>query len=133
MSSAHRHQILLVDDYPLGRKLVALQLRRAGFDVTTASTAEEALEIARRAPPDAILSDIRMTGMDGFELAEAIRNDSSLSHIPVLLLSSALEEHERQRARDLGITCLLRTSDLGEALDTLEAALRDRTPRPRLL
>jgi CheY-like chemotaxis protein len=115
-------QVLLVDDYPLGRKLLALKLRQAGFRVTTASSGEEALKMARQSPPDAIISDIRMTGMDGFELCEAVRGDPRLGDIPVLLLSSAVEQHEQRRAN--ASRCLLCTSDLHEALEVLSTTLR---------
>jgi CheY-like chemotaxis protein len=126
-ASAHGDRILVVDDYPLGRKLVAVRLRQAGFSVTTAITAEDALEIARRLPPDAILSDIRLTGMDGFALSEAVRSDPCLRHIPIVLLSSALGEPERQRARTLRVPCLVRTPDLADVIETLVAVLRDRS------
>jgi CheY-like chemotaxis protein len=123
----HNNSILIVDDYPLGRKLVAIRLRQAGFSVTTATTAEEALEIARHQPPDAIVSDIRLTGMDGFALCETVRSDSRLRHIPIVLLSSAVHESERQRAETLGVACLVRTPDLADAVETLVTVLRDRS------
>ena len=122
-----RHRILLVDDYALGRKLSVLRLHRAGFEVTTASSGEEALEIAKRVPLDAIVSDIRMTGMDGFELVAAVRSDPALTRIPVVLLSSVLDEQDQQRASTLGVMCVLRTTDFGEALDSLAAALGKRS------
>jgi CheY-like chemotaxis protein len=116
-------RILLVDDDPLGRKLAALRLRGAGFEVDTASTAEEALLMAAAAPPDAILSDIRMPGKDGFQLCQAIRGNARLAHAPVLLLSAvAVEEREHRRAADMKATCLLRTSDLREAIAALAVA-----------
>ena len=123
---AHSNSILVVDDYPLGRKLVDIRLRQAGFDVTTVATAEEALEIARAQRPDAILSDIRLTGMDGFALCETVRSDSRLRHIPFVLLSSAVQESERQRAGTLGVACLVRTPDLADVVETLVTVLRDR-------
>jgi CheY-like chemotaxis protein len=117
-------RVLLVDDDPLGRRLVVLQLRNAGFDVDTAKTAEEALVAARDAPPDAIVSDIRMPGMDGFQLCQEIRRDARLSHIPVLLLSAVVvDEHEQRRANDLSAKCFLRTPGLREAIEALSAAL----------
>ena len=118
--AGHRaRQILLIDDYPLGRKMVSIRLRQAGFEVTAASTAEDALRQARRMPPDAVVSDIRMTGMNGFELCEVIRKEPGLARIPVLLVSSNVEDADRQRARALGVKCLLRTSDMREVLQAL--------------
>ena len=124
---AHNNSILIVDDYPLGRKLVTIRLRQAGFSVTTATTAEEALEIVRHQPPDAIVSDIRLTGMDGFALCETVRSDPRLGHIPFVLLSSAVQPSERQRAETLAVACLVRTPDLADVVETLVTVLRDRS------
>jgi chemosensory pili system protein ChpA (sensor histidine kinase/response regulator) len=118
--------VLLVDDNVLGRKLVALRLRQARFRVTTASSGEEALAIAERNAVDAVVSDVRMTGMDGFELCAALRADARLADLPVILLSSAVEEGEKQRARALGADCLPRTSDIREAIGVLNDIFRDR-------
>jgi CheY-like chemotaxis protein len=118
-------RVLLVDDDPLGRKLTALRIRGAGFVVETANTAEEALVAAKAAPPDVIVSDIRMPLMDGFQLCVAIRSDVRLAHIPVLLLSGLVSEHDRQRARGLAATCILRTADLRETIEVLSVVLAD--------
>ena len=118
-------RVLLVDDELLGRKLAALRLRDSGFDVETAASAVEALRIARSSPPDAILSDVLMPGMDGFELCRTVREDERLARVPVILLSSAfVEEPDQQLALQMGASVLLpRTPDFGEAIDALAAAL----------
>jgi CheY-like chemotaxis protein len=123
-----RRTVLLVDDFPIGRKLAALKLQQAGYGVTVASSAEEGLDAAKRAPPDAIVSDIRMTGMNGFELCAAIRADPALARIPIILTSSAIEHGEAARAGSLGAVCFVRTSDLHEVLDALGKALRANNP-----
>jgi CheY-like chemotaxis protein len=117
--------VLLVDDFPIGRTLAALRLRQAGYGVTLASSAEEGLEAARRAPPDAIVSDIRMTGMNGFELCAAIRADPALRRIPIILTSSALELGEEERGRALGVVCIVRTADLHELLEMLAKVVQE--------
>jgi two-component system NtrC family sensor kinase len=117
--------VLLVDDDPLGLKLAALRLRGAGYTVDTANTAEAALVAARAEPPDAIVSDIRMPLMDGFQLCEAIRSEVRLARIPVLLLSGLVNEYEQQRAKGLGARCILRTADLRETIEVLSVMLGD--------
>jgi two-component system phosphate regulon response regulator PhoB len=113
-----------VDDDPLGRKLVALRLRDEGFAVETSGTAEDALGIAVLAPPAAILSDVRMPGMDGFQLCRAVRRDPRLARIPIVLLSTAVEEADRSRALDAGADGLLvRTPDMRGILDALARVL----------
>ena len=118
-------RVLLVDDDPLGLKLASLRLRGAGFTVTLAHSAEEALATAKAEPPDVVVSDIRMPLMDGFQLCEAIRNDARLANTPVLLLSGLVNEHELHRATGLGARCLLRTADLRETIEVLAALLAD--------
>lgn len=115
--------MLLVDDDPLGLKLAALRLRGAGFTVTLAHSAEDALTAATAEPPDVIVSDIRMPLMDGFQLCEAIRKDARLANTPVLLLSGLVNEHELQRAKGLAARCILRTGDLRETIEVLSSLL----------
>jgi CheY-like chemotaxis protein len=119
----HPPEVLIVDDFALGRTLAERQLRRAGYAVTAASSGEEALELARRRPPDAIVSDIRMPGMSGLDLLEAIRRDITLAHVPFLIVAGAIDDDERQRATSLDATCLDRSSDMREALHALAVAL----------
>ncbi len=118
-------RVLVVDDERLNQKLAALRLRDAGFEVETASGAEEALERARLSPPDAILSDVLMPGTDGFLLCRAVRADARLSLVPVVLVSSEyVAEQDRSLGREMGANALvLRTPDLGEAISALVESL----------
>ncbi len=88
--------VLIVDDNPVQLKLRAVQLRQAGFKVVMASDGLAALKAARSSPPDAIVSDILLPGMDGFHLCQAIRSDPNLSHIPVVLNSVFFTSPEDQ-------------------------------------
>src|SRR5258706_436 len=103
-----------------------MRLRDQGFEVELAAGGEEALEKARTWAPDAILSDVLMPGIDGFLVCDAIRRDPSLSHIPVVLLSSAyVDEADQALAREMGANALLlRTPDFGSAIAALTTALR---------
>ncbi|PYQ50625.1 MAG: hypothetical protein DMF78_15225 [Acidobacteria bacterium] len=119
-------RILVVDDEPLNLKLSVFRLKRAGYEVETASGGEEALSIARRQRPDAILTDVMMPSMDGFTLCREARRDPALSRIPIILASSAyVEEADRQLARQMGANALVvRTPDLHDAMAAIEASLR---------
>jgi len=122
-------RVLVVDDDPLNRKLAELQLHDAGFSVDTADSAEAALAKASAAPPDAILSDIQMPGMDGFQLREALRRDTRLARIPIILVSSAMVEERARRVNErFDATCVLRSADLHEAIEALTAALVSPAP-----
>jgi hypothetical protein len=119
-------RILVVDDEALNTRLATLRLRDAGFEVDTAAGGQEALDKARGAVPDAILSDVLMPGMDGFLLCQAVRNDARLAEVPVILLSSAyVDDADQELAREMGADALLlRTPDLQPAIAALDAALR---------
>src|SRR5688572_4245944 len=79
--------VLVVDDEERARKLVAVALRRAGYEVTLASDGTEALERVGEATPDLILSDVMMPGVDGLELLRRLRAEPSTRSIPVILLT----------------------------------------------
>ncbi|NWB24137.1 EAL domain-containing protein [Pseudomonas sp. D4002] len=91
--------LLIVDDEPLVRKLLKMLLEDQGYLTLTASSGEEALSIVELQPPDLILLDIMMPGMDGYEVARKLKSDKSMANIPIIMLS-ALGEHS---ARILGL------------------------------
>jgi two-component system cell cycle sensor histidine kinase/response regulator CckA len=125
-------RILVVDDEPLNIKLAAFRLKRAGYEVETASGGQEALALARRRPPDAILSDVMMPSMDGFTFCREARRDPALAGIPVILVSSAyVDEADRSLARQMGANALVvRSPDLQDALDAIESSLRGKASSP---
>jgi signal transduction histidine kinase len=101
--------------------------------VDTASSGETALRLARAAPPDAMVSDVLMPGMDGFELCLELRRDQQLSQIPVLLLSfQYIENADQQLAQSVGATRFIqrpsRARELVEAV--LEILSHDVAPAP---
>jgi len=79
--------VLVVDDDAAARDLVSRFLRREGFRVLTAATGEQALRLAGEQLPDAITLDVIMPGMDGWEVLHALKADTTLSDIPVILLT----------------------------------------------
>lgn len=117
-------RILLVDDNPVQLKLACLQLEYAGFLVEVApgaSAAETALRNGAR--PDAIVSDVVMDGVDGFDLCRRLRQDPTLARVPIVLMSSAFDEEEdRVLARKLGASALVGRSPNQQAC--VEALVR---------
>ncbi len=128
----HRRRLLLVDDEPVQLKLARVLLENVGFEVVTAKDGVEALEILRRDPVGAVLSDVLMPRLDGFGLCAGVHADQELRHIPVVLYSSNyVEEADRQVAIDMGASALVvRTSDLAAAIRAVEAALEQPTQDP---
>jgi len=125
--------VIVADDDAVQRKLTSFRLRRAGFDVRTARDGREALELARSARPDAILSDVLMPRLDGFELCRELARDPALGDVPVVLVTNSyVAEEDRRLARRVGAADLvLRTPDLRDAVAGLWAAL-DRPPPSEL-
>ncbi len=97
--------ILIVDDSISIRRSVANLLRAAGWKTHEARDGMEALEFLDRATalPDAIIMDIEMPRMDGYELAAALRARSEFESVPLLMLTSRAGEKHRQKALQLGV------------------------------
>jgi len=91
--------ILVVDDDALMRRSTALQLEQAGYRASTAGSAEDALALARRDPPDLILLDIGLPGMDGLEALRQFRQQAST---PVILVSARRRELDTILGLELG-------------------------------
>ena len=94
--------LLVIEDEPSVRDLIALTLRGEGFAVHTAADGRAALTMIAEAPPRAILLDVNMPQMDGFSFLEAMRNDPARRDIPVLMLTARGEPSDVRRALALG-------------------------------
>ena len=81
-------RVLIVDDSPPRRHLLTAVLRAAGHETLTAPNGVVALGMLESEPVDAVVSDVKMPRMDGFELCRAIRRDTRLRHIPFIFYSS---------------------------------------------
>src|SRR5436305_1495545 len=95
--------ILVVDDDPVIVRLLEVNFRLDGFDVSTAGRGEEAIALAVETPPDIILLDIMMPGLDGYEVCRRLRAIPALADIPVLFLSARAQDDTRAADEDLGI------------------------------
>jgi len=91
--------ILIVDDEPIVRETVAINLRREGLDVAFAADGHEAIEKARSSNPDVVVLDIMLPGIDGFQVCRTIREEST---VPIILLSARGEEIDRVVGLELG-------------------------------
>ncbi len=91
----NKQQLLLVDDDPNLILLVKDYLEFRGYDVIAAESGNEALEILKQHNPDLIICDVMMPDMDGYSLVKAIRSDSKIKSIPVLLLSAKGQNQDR--------------------------------------
>ena len=126
-SRFHRsHVVLVVDDSPTIRNLVAKALGEAGFQVITAENGKQAMERMADHRPDLILSDIDMPVMNGIELCRAIQSEPGLSAIPVVVMSAINDRAVMRRLIQLGAASfLVKPFNLEQVVITVERLLSD--------
>ncbi|HNO32126.1 MAG TPA: response regulator [Anaerolineales bacterium] len=95
-------RILIAEDEPDIRELVAFTLRFAGHEVVATSNGEEALQQAGQVNPDLILMDVRMPKMTGYDACRAMKADPVLKDIPVVFLSAKGQDAEIQTGINVG-------------------------------
>jgi len=100
---AARRMVMVVDDSLTVRKFTTRLLAREGYEVITARDGIDALKLLGEHAPDAILLDIEMPRMDGFEFAKTIRADAKTSGIPIIMITSRTADKHRSRAEELGV------------------------------
>jgi two-component system chemotaxis sensor kinase CheA len=101
--SATAQSVLLVDDSAFFRNMLAPVLKAAGYRVRVANNAQEGLVVLRSGLRfDAILTDIEMPDMNGFEFAETIKADQRLNAMPIIALSSMISPAAIERGRQAG-------------------------------
>jgi diguanylate cyclase (GGDEF)-like protein len=88
-------KILVVDDDPIVRELVSESLKAQGLDVISASQGEEGLNLAMQERPDLVLLDVRMPGMDGFEVCRQLRRGFRTCTIPIIMLTSLTQTADK--------------------------------------
>src|SRR5256885_13822576 len=96
------NSVLIVDDTPVNLKLVRVLLSRQGFDVRTASTAEEALEVAENFRPRLVLADIQLPGMDGLEMTRRLKSSPETRDTIVLALTAFAMKGDEEKAFEAG-------------------------------
>ncbi|MCP2052997.1 UNVERIFIED_ORG: EAL domain-containing protein (putative c-di-GMP-specific phosphodiesterase class I) [Pseudomonas fluorescens] len=94
--------LLIVDDEPQVRKLLETLLQHEGYQTLTASSGEEALQLVAQQPPDLILLDIMMPGMDGYEVASQLKGNATTANIPIIMLTALSESEARVSGLETG-------------------------------
>jgi len=100
-------RVLIVDDDASVRLVCAVNHEAEGLQVLEAADGLDALEQARRERPDLVLTDVTTPGLDGFQLAERLRDDERTHGRPVIFLSGEVGHANAQRARALGAVAYL--------------------------
>jgi signal transduction histidine kinase len=94
--------ILIVDDIPSNLDVISDALSDMGFDVAIATSGERALQQAERKPPDLILLDVMMPGIDGFETCRRLKASPRTADIPVIFMTALSDLNSKVQALDLG-------------------------------
>ena len=116
-------RILVVEDEAAIREMVALNLKRAGWDVLEAPSAERALELLHGEPCDAALLDIMLPGMDGLSLCETIRRDNA--DIGIIIVSAKGQEQDKIRGLSIGADdYITKPFSVAELIARVEALVR---------
>ena len=102
-----RPAVMVVDDSLTVRKITGRLLTREGYDVLTAKDGVEALEMLSDVVPDAMLVDIEMPRMDGFDLTRNVRADPRLRHVPIIMITSRTADKHRAYALEVGVDVFL--------------------------
>jgi two-component system cell cycle response regulator len=95
-------RVLIVDDIPTNVRLLEARLTAEYFEVVTASSGREALDICARGDVDIILLDVMMPEMDGFEVCSRLKADQNTAHIPVLMITALDQPSDRVKGLEVG-------------------------------
>jgi len=118
-------KVLVVDDEPEIVTLVESRLKASGYEVITAADGEEGLKKCKLFKPDIAVLDVMMPRMSGDSVAEAMKDDPELRHIPIIFLTAIVKKHEVAKPRPIGGHYFLAKPFKGEEL--LELIWKART------
>lgn len=119
------HTLLAIDDSPDVHRLLDVRLKPEALAIHHAHDAEQGLAMARELKPDLILLDVDLPQVTGFELCRRLKEDSSLSQVPVIFLTGASQVHDIVEGFDLGaVDYVLKPFEPAELRARVRAALR---------
>ena len=98
----HTKKILIVDDEPDLAELVSYNLKKEGFEVSSASDGEEALKKIRKGNFNLVILDLMLPGIQGMELCRILRNDPKTKHLPIIMLTAKGEDVDKILGLEMG-------------------------------
>jgi serine/threonine-protein kinase PpkA len=120
-------RILAIDDDPTMRALVSHLLGEAGFQVDVAPDGDAGLQKIRGAPPDLVVCDVQMPGLDGFQVLDRVRGDAKTAALPFVLLTALNDRDSVRRGMRLGADDFLcKPVQPAELVDAVNVALDKR-------
>jgi two-component system, cell cycle response regulator DivK len=121
-------RILVVEDDPDNRRIVVKVLAVDGYTTLEAADGESAVALARREHPDAILMDLAMPGVDGWEAARRLKADPATADIPIVALTAFALRGDEDRAREAGCDAYLAKPCRPQAIRDVVGRLLQRRP-----
>ncbi|MBF9042094.1 phosphate regulon transcriptional regulatory protein PhoB [Rhodobacterales bacterium HKCCE4037] len=117
--------VLVVEDEPAQREVLAYNIRAEGFDVLTASAGDEALVAVRETPPDVIVLDWMLPHVSGIEVCRQLKMGADTSKIPIIMLSARSEDTDKVRGLETGADdYITKPYSVAELLARLRTQLR---------
>ncbi len=126
--SRTRH-VVYIEDNVANLALVKKVLQHSGYAVEGAPTGEDGLDLIRHSPPDLVLVDLDLPGIDGFEVVRQIKATPDHERIPVIAISASVMKQERQLAIEAGCVYFIeKPFDIGELRVAVDEAIHGRLP-----
>ncbi len=123
-----RERVLIVDDNATSLKLVAFVMRAHGYEVSVVSDGASALEAIRVRPPDVVLMDIQMPGIDGLEIVRRLRADVASRDLLIIAVTAYAMKGDQERAFAAGCNgYITKPIDTRTLASTIAGALKDRS------
>jgi DNA-binding response OmpR family regulator len=113
-------KILVVDDDEHILRSLSQYLELEDFDVVSASSGPEALQLFEQEKPDLLVLDVMMPGMDGFQVLESLRQNPETAHVPVLMLTARDQHNDILKGYQMGATSyLVKPFNLDELVEAI--------------
>jgi DNA-binding response OmpR family regulator len=123
--------ILIIEDNQETARILELSLKREGYQIIIALDGLRGLELAQAQPPDLILLDLMLPGIDGFEVCRRLRANLATANLPILILSAKTQEADKQLAAQLGANnYLAKPYRRAELLAAIQALLPNQPQSP---
>lgn len=119
-------RVLVVDDDPVILRLLEVNFRLEGFEVSMASRGEEAIAVAAAEAPDVIVLDVMLPGMDGHQVYRGLRDDPATSQIPVVFLSARAMDEDLARYATEDVDYVTKPFDPSELVEAVRRRLSSR-------
>ncbi len=126
MAKNSEYKILIVDDSSVNNYLLENILEEKGYKLQIAFDGNEALSILENDPPNLVLLDIMMPGIDGYSILDKINKSDKLKGIPVIMVTSKSEMTDKQKAFEIGaIDYIVKPIEIDDLLKKVEKALNN--------